>query len=105
MADIFYVSVEGTARIQFCTVGSQVFYTVLVYILENTSHPVIFGIEYMKECGIVLDFSKACHSAVKESTKIVCTHSYVLPTNFETVIQAKLNKDAYIEYAESVFGS
>ena len=98
MADNFSVSVEGTARIQFCTADSQGFYTVpvYIYILRNTSHPVILGIEYMKESGIILDFSKACHSAVKVSTKIVCTHSCVLPPNSETVIQGKLNKDVYI---------
>ena len=52
----------------------------------------------MEESGIVLDFSKARHSAVKVhvSTKIVCTRSCVLPPNSETVIQGKLNKDVYV---------
>ena len=50
----------------------------------------------MKDSGIVLDFSKACHSAVKLTTKIVCSHSCVLSPNSETVIQGKLNKKVYI---------
>ena len=100
MADNYSVGVEGTARVQFCTAGSQVLHTVPVYILSNTSHPFILGIQYMKESGIVLDFSKACHSAVKLTTKIVCSHSCVLSPNSETVIQGNIHR-----YAGSVFGS
>ena len=32
MADNYSVGVEGTARVQFCTAGSQVLHTVPVYI-------------------------------------------------------------------------
>ena len=79
-------------------------HTVPVYILSNTSHPFILGIQYMKESGFVLDFSKACHSAVKLTTKIVCSHSCVLSPNSETVIQGKLNKEVYIDMQGQCLG-
>ena len=43
-----------------------------------------------------MDFSKACHSAVKSTTKIVCDHSFLLPPNSETVVQGKVHKDLQI---------
>ena len=96
MADNGSVAADGTVRIQFCTAGSKASYKVPVYILKNTSHPFIQGINYMRESGIVLDFSKACHSAVKLTTKIVCDHSFLLPPNSETVVQGKVHKDLQI---------
>ena len=96
MADSGSVGVDGTAQIQFCTAGSKASYKVPVYILKNTSHPFILGINYMKENGIVLDFSKACHSVVKSTTKIVCDQSILLPPNSQTVVQGKVHKDLQI---------
>ena len=54
------------------------------HILEEASHPVILGIEYLRTNNIVLDFSKsACFSPVKRSTKIRSSNTFTVLPNSE----------------------
>ena len=86
------VSVIGTATVKFRPVSSNKSHDIFVYIFKDTSHPFILGIDYMQQSGIVLDFGKACNTAVKPTTKIVCERSVSIPPNSESIVYGKLHK-------------
>lgn len=67
----------------------------IVYILNETSHPIILGSEYLRTSGIVLDFSKSTYfSNVKRSTKIRNANT-ILP-NSECIFTGTLSKKLFI---------
>ena len=55
-----------------------------VYILKNTAHPFILGSNYMKDCGVVLDFQNM-HVGFTQS-KICLPKKTVLEPNSETLV-------------------
>ncbi len=68
-----------------------------MYVLEQASHPVILGMEYLKSAGIVLDLSNGnAFSGIKHTTKIVCTSSCTILPNSECMLPGKLAKDIVV---------
>ncbi|XP_045176579.2 uncharacterized protein LOC128545883 [Mercenaria mercenaria] len=92
------VNVAGTARVRFRVKNSaDPSHIVKFYILEQASHPVLLGMEYLSSSGIVLNFSKGSDfSQVKHTTKIKCQSTVVVNPNSECIITGKLSKDLEI---------
>lgn len=89
----YSVNVFGTANIQLHNSGK--FQSVLVYILDEASHPMT---GYLKVHKIVLDFS-ACSSfhGRKHTTKVLCKQSFVVEPNSECMISGKLSANMQID--------
>ena len=93
MADNATVAIDCTASIQLCT-PSKKSHIVPVYILTDTSYPVILGAEYMRSNNVILDFSKnSVFHDMKKSQKVKCKSTCVIQPNSECMLEGKLSND------------
>lgn len=91
------VTVSGTANIKLRVQNSDISCVVKFYILEEASHPVLLGMDYLQSSGLVLDFSKgSTFSHVKRTTKIKCHSTVSILPNSEYLVVGKLSKDLHI---------
>lgn len=86
------VAIYGTARIRVRKSLHDNGHFILVYILIDSSHPLILGTEYMKQHEILLDFSRCCSFLnVKKTTKVKCKATIVVQPNSECIVTALLD--------------
>ena len=88
------IDIDGISTIA-CTIrGKQ--YDFDVYILQETSHPLILGVEFFKTNDVVLDFS---NSSVTLDAKIMSMERISLPPNSESIVYGKVEsncKEGYV---------
>ena len=64
---------------------------VQVYILNEASHPIILGTQYMRDHEIVLDFRKqSLFHNMKRSAKVKCRETTVIQPHSEIIMQGEL---------------
>ena len=65
-------------------------HSVEVYVLEDTSHPLILGANYMQQHGIKLDFSNK--SVTWNTCKVWAKKRTTIPPNSESILWGKVPK-------------
>lgn len=83
------ISITGTACIKMCVEGA--IHNIPVHILPHTSHPLILGIQYLRDKGVVLNLSD--RTCTFGTTTVKCSRRTVIPANTEVVIWGILPKD------------
>ena len=82
------IRIDCIAQVSAVISGQQ--QTFSVYVLHDTSHPLILGTEYMRTHGVTLDFNKmsvhAANSSVRSKKRVI------LQPNSETLIWGKTPK-------------
>ena len=86
LADNTKVKVVGVATILLT--GSSGQHNIDVYILPNTSHPLILGTEYLHSNNIVLDFSNFSYNI--KSARVQTHKRLTIPANSEMIIWGHL---------------
>jgi hypothetical protein len=86
------VTVYGTAKVRIRKKLSDNGHFVFVYILHDTSHPLLLGTKYMQENKILLDFIR-CSSFVdvKKTTKVKCKSTLSIQPNSECIVTGILD--------------
>lgn len=92
VADSRHVVVKGTAKVQASTPCGVC--TFEVYIMPETSHPLIIGTEFMSKHNIVLDLGIQQYGVRK--LKVKCTRELVINPTSECVVMCKLPKGTSI---------
>lgn len=92
VADSRHVVVKGTAKVQASTPCGVC--TFEVYIMPETSHPLIIGTEFMSKHNIVLDLGTQQYGVRK--LKVKCTRELVINPTSECVVMCKLPKGTSI---------
>lgn len=80
------VKVLGVANILINVPQGQ--HEIEVYILQNTSHPLILGTKYLQENNVVLDFSNSTFNV--RSAKVTSCKRISIEPNTETIIWGRL---------------
>lgn len=84
------VKITCTAKVSACVNGCKQMFD--VYVLDNTSHPLILGTAYLKTHGIVLNFDQMCINANASNAVIRCKKRLTFLPNSETIIWGKIPK-------------
>lgn len=87
------IAIEGTAIVKIKIPHSSQKQSILVYILKQTSHPFILGIDYLRSHGIIIDFSKDDIFTTKgDVVKVRCRNDITILPNTECIIFGKIPK-------------
>ena len=81
------IKIDGISTVE-CTIRGKL-YVFDVYILQETSHPLILGIEFFKTNDVMLDFSKN-NCSITLGANILSTQRISLPPNSESIVYGKV---------------
>lgn len=95
------IHITGTAEIQATIQGQQ--HNIDVYVIKETSHPLLLGTQYMHSHGIKLDFSNK--SVQFTNCKVWAKKRITLQPNSETILWGKVPKHANTGYQGVCSGS
>ena len=94
LANNHSVKIFGTAQVRVRkTISSSGGHFVFVYILQDCSHPLILGTEYMRQEKMLLDFGACCSFMnVKKTTKVKCKSTITIDPNSECMVTGQLDR-------------
>ena len=88
------IKITGCATVYGNIEGQQ--HSVEVYVLEDTSHPLILGANYMQQHGLKLDFSN--QSVTWNTCKVWAKKRTTIPPNSESILWGKVPKHLHTGY-------
>ena len=83
------VQVLGVARVKLSTPYGK--HKINVYVLSESSHPLILGTSFLAAKGISLNFSK--HKIKVSKCKVRIKKATVIPANSESILKVKVNRE------------